>query len=175
MATLAKKQTKKTVKRLKQPAAAKPSKALKTKVKVAKAIAKSTSEPAPIRGAASVEKMKRELLHRRDQILSYQHAMEEHGTTSHDEPGDMVDRSEEVEQWMKRESMNQHVSDELRHIEAALIRMEAGDFGVCEACDEPIPMNRLRAKPDATYCLPCQEMSERRSHTAMFRRAAISF
>ena len=174
MATLAKKQTKKTAKQGKKPASVKTSKILKTKMKVAKVIAKSVFEPAPIRGAASVEKMKRELLRRRDQIINYQHAMEEHGSTSHDEPGDLVDRSEEVEQWMKRESMNQHVSDELRLIEQALVRMGSGEFGVCESCEEPIPMNRLRAKPDATFCLPCQEMSERRAPTAA-RRAAISF
>ena len=50
-----------------------------------------------------MERMKRELLHRREQILNYQHSMEEHGATSRSEPGDLVDRSEEEEQWLARE------------------------------------------------------------------------
>ncbi len=172
MATLAKKHTKKPVSRGKKPAVSKSAKPLKSQVRVAKTIA----EAAPIRGAASMERMKRELLHRREQILNYQHSMEEHGATSRGEPGDLVDRSEEEEQWLKRESMNVHVSDELRHIDQALSRMDSGAFGECESCEEPIPMNRLRAKPDATLCLPCQEMRERRApSTSMARRPAAAF
>ena len=47
---------------------------------------------------------------------------------------------------------------QLRLVEEALDRLEAGDYGVCLSCDEPIPEKRLRALPWARYCVTCQEM-----------------
>jgi DnaK suppressor protein len=48
---------------------------------------------------------------------------------------------------------------QLRLVEEALDRLEAGDFGACLSCEEPIPAKRLRALPWARYCIPCQESS----------------
>ena len=36
---------------------------------------------------------------------------------------------------------------QLRLVEEALDRMDAGDYGVCLACDEPIAEKRLRRCP----------------------------
>jgi DnaK suppressor protein len=46
---------------------------------------------------------------------------------------------------------------QLRLVEEALDRMDAGDYGVCLACDEPIAEKRLRALPWARYCVSCQD------------------
>ena len=46
---------------------------------------------------------------------------------------------------------------QLRMIEEALDRLNSGDFGVCQACEEPIPAKRLKALPWARYCVNCQE------------------
>ena len=46
---------------------------------------------------------------------------------------------------------------QLRLVEEALDRMQSGDFGVCLACEQPIPPKRLQALPWARYCVPCQE------------------
>jgi len=46
---------------------------------------------------------------------------------------------------------------QLRLVEEALDRVQSGDFGVCLACEQPIPSKRLRALPWARYCVPCQE------------------
>jgi DnaK suppressor protein len=51
----------------------------------------------------------------------------------------------------------------LRQIDAALARLNAGGYGACSSCSEPIPLARLRAVPFATQCVPCQEQSERNS------------
>jgi DnaK suppressor protein len=45
----------------------------------------------------------------------------------------------------------------LRMVEEALDRVQSGDFGVCLACEQPIPSKRLQALPWARYCVPCQE------------------
>ena len=47
---------------------------------------------------------------------------------------------------------------QLRLVEEALDRMEAGDYGVCLSCDEPIAEKRLIALPWAQYCVVCQEL-----------------
>jgi DnaK suppressor protein len=46
---------------------------------------------------------------------------------------------------------------QLRMVEEALDRLQSGDYGVCLACEQPIPAKRLHALPWARYCVPCQE------------------
>lgn len=46
---------------------------------------------------------------------------------------------------------------QLRLVEEALDRLDAGDYGICLACEEPIAEKRLRALPWARYCVTCQD------------------
>ncbi len=41
-------------------------------------------------------------------------------------------------------------------IDAALSRVEAGTYGTCESCGNPIPEARLEALPEATLCVTCK-------------------
>ena len=47
-------------------------------------------------------------------------------------------------------------------IDAAIRRIEAGEFGYCEVTGEPISLKRLDARPIATMTLEAQEKHERR-------------
>ena len=47
---------------------------------------------------------------------------------------------------------------QLRLVEEALDRLDAGDYGICQACEEPIAEKRLRALPWARYCVTCQDV-----------------
>jgi DnaK suppressor protein len=51
----------------------------------------------------------------------------------------------------------------LRLIEAALSRMQEGNYGQCAACGNPITPRRLDALPWTQYCLACQQKRERRA------------
>ena len=51
--------------------------------------------------------------------------------------------------------------DELRAIDAALVRVADGSYGVCEACDKPIDLRRLNLTPQALRCIDCQTIFER--------------
>ena len=51
---------------------------------------------------------------------------------------------------------------ELDEIEDALGRLESGAFGLCERCQRPIALARLRAMPAARHCLDCEENLEKR-------------
>jgi DnaK suppressor protein len=46
--------------------------------------------------------------------------------------------------------------------ERALARIEAGTYGACESCGEPIGKARLQAFPRATLCVACKQREERR-------------
>jgi len=46
---------------------------------------------------------------------------------------------------------------QLKLIEEALDRIEAGDYGICISCEEPIPPKRLHALPWAKFCVSCQQ------------------
>jgi DnaK suppressor protein len=49
---------------------------------------------------------------------------------------------------------------ELREIRGARDRMRQGSYGRCEACDEPIPVARLRVLPTARLCVRDEERLE---------------
>lgn len=49
----------------------------------------------------------------------------------------------------------------LAQVEMALARMDAGTYGLCERCGEPIDYARLKAIPYATLCIECQTHTER--------------
>jgi DnaK suppressor protein len=49
---------------------------------------------------------------------------------------------------------------ELRRIEAALARLDSGEFGECMECGNMIPPGRLKMDPAATLCLTCAERAE---------------
>lgn len=50
----------------------------------------------------------------------------------------------------------------IQKINAALRRIEAGDYGYCEETGEPIAISRLEARPIATLSLEAQEAHEKR-------------
>lgn len=47
-------------------------------------------------------------------------------------------------------------------LRASLEAIEAGTYGICADCGGPIPEGRLRRIPDATRCVPCQSVVDRR-------------
>ncbi|MGI9325759.1 MAG: TraR/DksA family transcriptional regulator [Pseudomonadales bacterium] len=51
----------------------------------------------------------------------------------------------------------------LRRIQAALERLDAGEYGRCQRCDEQIPQKRLEIDPTVLYCVRCASEQERGS------------
>jgi DnaK suppressor protein len=61
----------------------------------------------------------------------------------------------------------------LRQIDAALERLESGEYGLCIECGEPISARRLAAIPWASRCTRCEEqMSSGPDPTEMNGKAA---
>lgn len=50
-----------------------------------------------------------------------------------------------------------------KKILAALQALDSGDYGYCQECDEPVGYARLTVKPEASFCLKCQEKQDQGS------------
>lgn len=48
----------------------------------------------------------------------------------------------------------------LSKVKSAIERIEDKSFGYCEECDEPIGLERLKARPVATLCVECKNLQE---------------
>ena len=48
----------------------------------------------------------------------------------------------------------------LRDVDAALQRIEEGEYGHCLNCDEPINPKRLAVDPKASFCIECANEDE---------------
>lgn len=68
-------------------------------------------------------------------------------------------------------------AETLHKIEAALSRLEEGEYGYCSECAEDISQQRLRALPFALRCKDCEEareVAQQRARLATQRRGAAS-
>lgn len=75
---------------------------------------------------------------------------------------DVVDRaSEETDRALELRTRDRQ-RKLISKIDAALRRIEEGEYGYCEATGEPISLKRLDARPIATLSLEAQERHERR-------------
>ena len=54
-------------------------------------------------------------------------------------------------------SLMEHDGSALEQIEAALVRIEDGNYGVCLECEAKIPKARLQVLPHTPHCVKCAE------------------
>lgn len=59
------------------------------------------------------------------------------------------EEADEVEEYETRLAAESSLETRLLAVNRALGRIAAGDYGKCSACGKPIPLERLRANPEA--------------------------
>jgi DnaK suppressor protein len=57
-------------------------------------------------------------------------------------------------------------SRELIQVDRAIDLIRQGRYGVCEVCDQAIPIERLKALPFTPVCVTCQRLQEQLSRNA---------
>ena len=59
-------------------------------------------------------------------------------------------------------ALRDHDQQHLAAIDAALARLDAGSYGSCTSCKQPIPPERLEALPWTALCIDCSRATRRR-------------
>jgi RNA polymerase-binding protein DksA len=114
--------------------------------------------------------LKKELISKKTHLADLHRAQTRVEADADELPKDAIDRSEIEESWFAKERMSQHWKLELKQIETALFKIDQGTFGECEECGDEIPIKRLRVRPDAAYCLNCQETAEKEMGSVRINR-----
>jgi DnaK suppressor protein len=102
------------------------------------------------------------LLRRQSEILPRQQAARANlNEQVMESPGDEADVSvlDTSADYFLKLANNQQA--ELIAIRDALDRMDRGVYGICESCEEPISIERLRKLPYARYCIEDQSALEK--------------
>lgn len=66
-----------------------------------------------------------------------------------------LSRMDAMQQQAMAQATERQRQQDLQRIEAALKRIDAGDYGYCLQCDEEIPQKRLEIDPAAVTCVKC--------------------
>jgi DnaK suppressor protein len=67
------------------------------------------------------------------------------------------DRSHSTEERSRLISLVRALRSNLRLVDRALTKMDAGTYGICERCGRPIGPERLEALPWAMLCIDCKQ------------------
>lgn len=62
----------------------------------------------------------------------------------------------EQEAHQRIEAEQEALKDKMKKIEAALKRIEKGNYGYCKRCNKEIPEKRLELVPETSYCVDCE-------------------
>ncbi len=73
---------------------------------------------------------------------------------------DPLDRATEERSRNDRMRMRDRESRLIVKIRKALLAIEDGSYGICEECEEPIGIERLKARPVTSYCITCKTRQE---------------
>ena len=101
------------------------------------------------------EKIRKNLLALQSELqqrLGQAQSEERHEVEEHEDTTAQLWQASEI-----RDGMNDEAVSELRDISRALARLDAGDYGICASCGEPINPARLEALPYAERCISCAE------------------
>lgn len=68
-----------------------------------------------------------------------------------------MQQAKEQSMWLANDQKRR-----LAQIDRALARIDAGKYGICDNCGQPIAPERMEAIPDAMLCIACQAKLEKK-------------
>ena len=104
--------------------------------------------------ARQLEAMKEDIFADVEQTLSEMHAQSGNIPDPNDRATVESDRSFELRLRGRERKL-------LEKIDAALIRIKEGTYGICVECGEKISIKRLEARPVAQLCIDCKTIQEK--------------
>jgi DnaK suppressor protein len=64
--------------------------------------------------------------------------------------------AQEVSMYEANLPLEHTLEEKLQNINLALEKISKGTYGICENCNEEIPIERLETKPEAKNCVKCK-------------------
>ncbi len=120
------------------------------------------AENEPFMNERQLEYFRRKLLNWKNELLNGSRETIEGLQDSGRNVPDIADRaSEETDRALELRTRDRQ-RKLVAKIDAALRRIDSGEYGYCEVTGEPISLKRLDARPIATMTLEAQERHERR-------------
>lgn len=119
---------------------------------------------------AQIAELRTALVAERDRLLTTVDDEEQTAATD-DDRGDMEDRAAREHGRTNARLRQRHHTLRLDEVKAALVRIDAGLYGVCEETGENIPFGRLRLEPTTRYTVAALELLEDERARARVRAA----
>ncbi|MEV6346396.1 TraR/DksA C4-type zinc finger protein [Actinoplanes sp. NPDC051851] len=127
------------------------------------------SSTAKVRSAEEIEQIRVLLRSRYTELdTEYEEAVAQNQRLRLVEIGDAAgdDQADSGSKTAERDaatSLLRTLHDRRTQAEHAIARLDAGTYGNCEGCSNPIPVERLEVFPSATTCVNCKQVRERRA------------
>ena len=115
----------------------------------------------PFMNDRQLEYFRRKLIAWRTDILKESQETLQHLQEDSLKEPDIADRASSETDWSVELRTRDRQRKLVSKIDAALARIEEGEYGYCEVTGEPISLERLDARPIATMTLESQERHER--------------
>jgi DnaK suppressor protein len=115
--------------------------------------------------AVTAQKYKHRLVVERDALLAQIDAQRGGPISRADAASEALDKSEDDNAQIQSGrdvafAINEHETAELLAIDASLLRIKEGVYGLCVDCGTHIPAARMDAAPHTLRCLACQTTFE---------------
>ncbi len=81
-------------------------------------------------------------------------------TVDLDQPIGRLSRMDAIQQQKMAKANRAAHQLRAKQVVVALSAIEKDEYGFCKLCEEPIGFKRLRAKPEAPFCVNCQAKKE---------------
>ena len=117
-----------------------------------------------------IDSLRHRLLARRAAIIGRVARTEDLlGQLDGSQPAEVEEEAQELNQARLVAELGERGRAEINAIDVAITRIERGEYGFCDTCEEPIDVARLEVLPTARQCTTCAETNERRA------RLTVSF
>ncbi len=126
--------------------------------------------------AKKVNEMKSILLKMKDDTLhEINKAMKSGSDIQTGEPsGDIYDQASSERDRELGLLLGDREREKLRNIDDALLRIDEGEYGICEECEEDIPIGRLKVVPFARFCVKCKaDIEKQQAQTKRFEEDRV--
>jgi RNA polymerase-binding transcription factor DksA len=99
------------------------------------------------------EKLEQELVRAEEELSLINQKLEEKGDFG------LGQGASTVYEWEMNLALRESAEAKIKSIKLALERLDHGDYGLCDVCDQPIDPDRLEILPHTTLCVQCAQTS----------------